>query len=110
MKAISYQELMKYFKQKNIEIVNKKCHDAQSGWTGMNRYVRDRNGFLNENGEYTDEPSWGTIDLSLNGYCFSESSVFTKLKVIQEFYEIDKVKTFEDFRNYIDTSNRMQRE
>lgn len=53
------------------ELVEVKCHDAASGWTGTDLYVKSKeNGlYLNKTGEFKDtETQWGTFNISGNGF------------------------------------------
>lgn len=55
----------------DCELVEKKCYDAASGWTGKDLYVKSKkNGlYLHENGKFEDvEPKWQTFNISSNGY------------------------------------------
>lgn len=57
-------------------VVERECYDAQSGWTGMDVYIKQNSTglFLHENGKFQDDkPQWETYNVSGNGYCLSES-------------------------------------
>lgn len=94
--TLSYKKVARYFKNKKITIVEKNTADSSY------RYVRDPNGYLNEDGEYTEKPVWGTIDLSSNGCNFNESTLPKILADIQLFYET-QISTFDDFSKWIET-------
>ncbi|EUJ29619.1 hypothetical protein [Listeria cornellensis] len=98
---IDYREFANFIKEKGIVIVESKCHDPSSGWTGKNMYVRDAKGFLNEDGTYSEKPTRGTIDLSENGYCFDTRFIGGNYDKIKEFYSLNKLSTFKDFSAWI---------
>lgn len=98
---MTYQEVLQQLKKRKIEVVGIKCNDPQSGWSGEHLYIRDNEGFLNEDGSHHDKPVWGTLDFSGNGYNFSESNVKKVMEQIDEFYILSDVKDFESFSKYI---------
>ncbi|EUJ51815.1 hypothetical protein [Paenilisteria rocourtiae] len=98
---IDYKEFANFIKGKGIVIVESECYDHSSGWKGKNMYVRDDNGFLNEDGNYYDSAKWGTIDLSGNGYCFNAGFIAGNYEKIKKFYAMNSLSTFEDFSTFI---------
>lgn len=83
-----YQELVSLIEGHGLKIKSKKCYDAQSGWHGEELWITD--------GEKT------VYDLSVNGYCFSDSSVDEALKVIKAYINKINMNSFEAFSEWVD--------
>lgn len=73
-------------------VVERECYDSQSGWTGLDVYIKQNSTglFLHENGKFEDEqPQYETYNVSGNGYCLSDKSrdeayVYTRKALIGE--------------------------
>lgn len=101
---MDYKEIIRELEKYNITVFPQKHIDHQSGWEGENLYLKNENGFLNKKGHYTQEPTCDTIDLSGNGYCFSEKSVNEAMEQVENFFLFDEVASLETFSKYIKTN------
>src|SRR5699024_8937864 len=83
----NYLNLITLMESKGLKVRSQLEYDPRSGWTGIRLFLYDDNlGYLNTTGEYSFRPTHGTvIDLSLNGYCFRESSFDTSNNQIHDF-------------------------
>lgn len=90
-----YKELVKLIEDNNIEIHKKKCYDSQSGWTGEEVILVDK-----ENG-------FEIFDLSINGYCFDETSVERAIKKVNSYLTSKKMETFEDFKRWVNDNAKV---
>jgi hypothetical protein len=98
---MDYKEVISKLEEYDITVFPQKNIDHQSGWTGENLFLKNENGFLNRRGNYTKEPTYDTIDLSGNGYCFSEESVKEAMEQVENFFLFNKVDSLETFGKYI---------
>lgn len=85
MENNKYKKLIALIKEKGLVIKKSKCYDALSGWTGCNYVICDGDTQI--------------FDLSINGYCFRESSVDEAIKAVENY----TCMTLNEFKNWVDS-------
>lgn len=102
-RTVNYSDFANFMKEKHIKVVKERVHDGASGWDGEKLYLKDSKGFLNSDGKYTNRPTSTTLDLSINGFCFTDDRMFDAFEDIKRFYSMRDMNSFEGFEMFIGT-------
>lgn len=98
-----YHELAYLIMEHQLSVISKPVYDERTGIEGEHLYVKSRYGFLNKRGRYSQDIEPDTIDLSVNGFCFSGLFLEPILRQVESFYGYRGVQTFDDFASFIKT-------
>lgn len=90
-----YKKLIELIENNGLEIQSKKCYDPQSAWHGEELWIVDK-----DNGTKI-------FDLSINGYCFDETSVERAIKKVNSYLTLKKMETFEDFKRWVNDNAKV---
>lgn len=92
-----YQKLIKLIEDNNLEIHSQECYDAMSGWTGCQYWIVDT------------ENSKRIFDLSINGYCFEDGSVFKAIDEIEKYLSLKNMNSFDDFKVWVRSNRKKEK-
>ena len=91
-----YKKLTELIENNGLEIQSKKCYDPQSAWHGEELWIVDKK---NKN---------KIFDLSLNGYCFHDTSVEKAIEEVEKYLLLKKMDTFDDFKKWVEKNAKPQ--
>lgn len=83
-----YKKLMKLIEDNNLIIKKSECYDSQSGWTGCDYVISDGTAHI--------------YNLSVNGYCFYDSSIEPAIKAVEKYLEEKNMNTFDAFKRWVE--------
>lgn len=92
-----YKKLIGLIEDNNLEIQSSKCYDPQSAWHGEELWIVDKK---NKN---------KIFDLSLNGYCFNDTSVEKAIEEVEKYLLLKKMDTFDDFKKWVEKNAKPQK-
>ena len=92
-----YKKLIGLIEDNNLEIQSSKCYDPQSAWNGEELWIVDKK---NKN---------KIFDLSLNGYCFNDTSVEKAIEEVEKYLLLKKMDTFDDFKKWVEKNAKPQK-
>lgn len=91
-----YKKLIKLIENNGLEIQSKKCYDSQSAWHGEELWIVDK-----ENGTEI-------FDLSINGYCFNDTSIDKAIDELNSYLSLKNMNTFDDFKKWVENNAKPQ--
>ena len=91
-----YKKLIELIETNGLEIQSKKCYDPQSAWHGEELWIVDK-----ENGTEI-------FDLSINGYCFSDTSIDKAIDELNSYLSLKNMNTFDDFKKWVENNAKPQ--
>ena len=91
-----YKKLIELIENNGLEIQSKKCYDPQSTWHGEELWIVDK-----ENGTEI-------FDLSINGYCFSDTSIDKAIDELNSYLSLKNMNTFDDFKKWVENNAKPQ--
>lgn len=92
-----YKKLIELIEDNDLEIQSKKCYDLQSDWHGEELWIIDK-----ENGTEI-------FDLSINGYCFDDTSVDKAIDELNSYLSLKNMNTFDDFKKWVEKNAKPQK-
>lgn len=90
-----YKKLIELIENNGLEIQSKKCYDPQSAWHGEELWIADK-----ENGTKI-------FDLSINGYCFNDTSVGKATEEVEKYLSLKNINTFDDFKKWVENNAKV---
>ena len=91
-----YKKLIELIENNGLEIQSKKCYDSQSACHGKELWIVDK-----ENGTEI-------FDLSINGYCFNDTSVDKAIDELNSYLSLKNMNTFDDFKKWVEKNAKSQ--
>ena len=91
-----YKKLIELIENNGLEIQSKKCYDPQSAWHGEELWIVDK-----ENGTEI-------FDLSINGYCFDDTSVDKAIDELNSYLSLKNMNTFDAFKEWVEKNAKSQ--
>ena len=91
-----YKKLIELIENNGLEIQSKKCYDPQSAWHGEELWIVDK-----ENGTEI-------FDLSINGYCFNDTSVDKAIDELNSYLSLKNMNTFDAFKEWVEKNAKSQ--
>lgn len=92
-----YKKLIELIEANGLEIQSKKCYDSQSDWHGEELWIVDK-----ENGTEI-------FDLSINGYCFNDTSVDKAIDELNSYLSLKNINTFDAFKEWVEKNAKSQK-
>ena len=91
-----YKKLIELIENNGLEIQSKKCYEPQSAWHGEELWIVDK-----ENGTEI-------FDLSINGYCFNDTSVDKAIDELNSYLSLKNMNTFDAFKKWVEKNAKPQ--
>ena len=91
-----YKKLIELIENNDLEIQSKKCYDPQSAWHGEELWIVDK-------GNGTE-----IFDLSINGYCFNDTSIDKAIDELNSYLSLKNMNTFDDFKKWVENNAKPQ--
>ena len=92
-----YKKLIELIENNGLEIQSSKCYDPQSAWHGEELWI-------------VDKKSQNKIfDLSLNGYCFHDTSVEKAIEKVEKYLSLKNMNTFDAFKEWVEKNAKTQK-
>ena len=91
-----YKKLIELIENNDLEIQSKKCYDPQSVWHGEELWIVDKK---NQN---------KIFDLSINGYCFDDTSVDKAIDELNSYLSLKNMNTFDSFKEWVEKNAKSQ--
>lgn len=91
-----YKKLIELIENNDLEIQSKKCYDPQSAWHGEELWIVDKK---NQN---------KIFDLSINGYCFDDTSVDKAIDELNSYLSLKNMNTFDSFKEWVEKNAKPQ--
>nr|DAK47194.1 MAG TPA: hypothetical protein [Caudoviricetes sp.] len=90
-----YKKLIELIENNGLEIQSKKCYDPQSAWHGVELWIVDK------------EDGTEIFDLSINGYCFNDTSVDKAIDELNSYLSLKNINTFDDFKKWVENNAKV---
>ena len=91
-------QLMDFY---GIRMIERMVYDKHGLCVDLSVYLRDANGYMNKDCQYTEKPQYNTYNV--NNHCghYEEFKADEVVDFINKFYDLRKIKDFRNFHDYV---------